>query len=453
KFLHGMTEEAVDEYIKMGNIQVEGVDVGSQIKEAFNSEPPRSRSFDLMRAGLASSDHELISRHSVGYAASHIDDGFETWYAYLTTRELHERGLRETHSAKLYRQGRLRGSDKRADGLTKLASVGISGIARMQDVLSTKMNPADACCLTRFLLAVDVNWLEQIRVIIAMALALLESLAAAAFGATLDLMMTPWAMIRSEVTRLIDGILDRVVAEIVEAFDIDSEVWDVIKACTPVSELIQSVLDQIEWIKRWYREMLEFMDAEVEGFLKSQMHGWETIYGIKKAKEQLRVLDRIIQEKQAMLEAELPEQQIFGIIEEIKGYRATYDIPIDAMEQIQRDIKILVSSELRVADRERIIESIDNKLAASGVPAEKRNRVRRELFDIAEERNDTKLNEVLSYVEEAVGEDNLAGDAVGDVNDAAREIMEWCRNLGDWDRMKGVFGAKTNEPTGEPGNG
>ena len=99
------------------------------------------------------------------------------------------------------------------------------------------------------------------------------------------------------------------------------------------------------------------------------------------------------------------------------------------------------------------INNIDNKLAASGVPEENRAYVRRELIDIARQRNDTKLNELLGYVEEAVGSDSSAGSAVGSVNDAARDIVEWCRNLGDWDRLKGVFGANTNRPTGDPGNG
>lgn len=453
KFLHGMTEEAVESYTKMDNIQIEGVDIGSQIKEAFNNEPPASRAFDLMRAGLASSDQELIARHSIGYAGAHVGDGFETWYAYLTTREIHERGLREQQSAHLYRQGFLRGSDKRAEGITKLASAGVTGIARMQQVLGTQLNSADACCLTRFLLAVDLDFLDAIRAIISMAVALLESLAAAAMSATMELMMSPWAMIRSEVVRLIDGVLDKVVQKIVDAFDIDSEAWDIIKACTPVSELIQSVLDQIEWIKRWYKEMLELLGGEIEGFLKVQMEGWETIWGIKKAKEQLLVLDRIIVEKQAMLDSELPENQIFGIIDEVKGYRKTYDIPVDVMQQVERDMKVLVSSQLSSTDRERIITNIDNKLAAAGVPDNKRAEIKTDLFSVAEQRNDTKLNQVLGYVEEAVGENNLAGDLVGGVNDATREITEWCRNLGDWDRLKGVFGAETNEPTGEPGNG
>lgn len=448
-FLHGMTEQAIQGYINVTG-QGEGSQFSTAIKDAFNAGPPKSAAYDLLRAGLASSDSEIIARHSVDYAARHIGDGFELWFAYLTTREMHERGLREGYSANLYRTGQLRGSDARAERLVQLANTGISGLVKMQSVLGNGLRPSDACCLTRFLLVVDVDFLDAIRAIIQMAIAILESQAALAFSATLANMSSPWAIIRSEVIRLVDGIIDKIVDRILVAFNIDNSVWNVIKACTPVTELMHSVLDQIEWIKRWYKNMLEMLGEELDGLQQNNLACWGIIDDINRAKEQLKVLDRIIQEKQAMLDADLPENQIFGIIDEIQCYRNTYDIPINVIDQISRDAKILASQDLTEGDRSMLIENIGRKLSAAGIPDETVARIRNELYDVAQEKNDTKLNQVLGYVEEAVGEETAVGQTIGGINNFTREAIEWCRNLGDWDRMKGLFGIEATVGTQEP---
>lgn len=447
-FLHGLTEEAVRGYTDLGGpVAVEGLDVEATIKQAFSSGAPDSPAFQLMRAGLQNSDNEIVAKYSVSYMATHIGDGYETWYAYLNAREQHERGLRESKTAHLYRDGALRGSDERAEGLTKLAAAGINTVSNIQSILSQPLDPQDACCLTRFLLVVDLDWLESIQTIIQMAIGILEAGALQSFNFSMDFMINPWAIIRSEVVRLADGIIDKIVDRVLEQLNIDDKVWEIIQACTPVNDLISMVLDQVEWVKQWYREMLDLFGKEVDGYLKISTEGWSTIHAIRKAKEQLRVLSRIIAEKQSLVDAELPEVEIMGIIDEVQSFRDTYDISGSVMDDVKRDMERLAFEQMPEQDRDRLITNVRVKLKASGVPETKLSRITGTLQEVAREKNDTKLNEVISYAEEGIGEDSIAGQALGGLNDLTRDALEWCRNLGDWDRLKGLFGAETNSPT------
>lgn len=469
KFIHGMTEEAVEEYTQLGDADLGvGFDIGDAVKNAFNAGPPESRSYELFRAGLASNDYSLLTRHCAYWAGKHgVADGFETWFAYLSTREIHEKGLRESINGKLYRTGQLRGNSERASVLMKTANYGFSGIAEMQRILGGSMNPREACCFIRFVLAADIDFLQAIRTVIKMAIALLEAQAAAAFNWMVDLIMNPWNVIRSEVVRLVDGILEKVVEKVLDAFQADNEVWEIVRACTPVGELVKSVLDMIDYFKAWYKDLLRLLGDELEGWLNTSVKGWEIIWDIKKAKEQLRMLDRLIQEKQGMLQAGVPEGMVHGLIDEIRSLQRTYDLSVDLTDDIIRQLKILGSENMSRSDQQLIINSIDQKMAVMNpgypggfmftdnpdpdrnITSEKWENIRKEfrgkMERLAVEQSDTGLNDVLSYVEDLVGEDSTAGEAVGGLNDITREATEWCRDLGDWDRLKGLFGLKSNE--------
>ena len=450
RYIYGMTEQSAEDYATQVQSAVPSLDWPSTIKEAYSSPPPQSAGFDLMRANLAASDSEIISRHCVGYTAKHIGDGFETWFGYLTVREMHEKTLREGANAKLYRDGVLTGSDKRGSVMLELADLGITELARLQGVLGADLNTADACCLTRFLLNIDVDLLEALRAIIHMSLALLESEAAIRLNFTLDSMIDPVAAIRTEVLRMLDGVIDTVIEKILDLADVDGEVADIIRACTPVTELITSVVDQVEWVRDWYTNMLNQLSDEYAQWEQSNALGWDTVHKIRINKEQLKVLDRLIDEKQGMLEASAPESQILGLVDEVKSYRKTYKLNVNVYEQVISTMKKLVQNDISRSDREKMIDSIDRKLAAGGIPEERRSYLRGNLLRISEEKNDTKLNEALSYVEELLG-DNLSGEGqhkgVAALNDATREMIDWCRDLGDWDRVKGLLGAKTEPET------
>jgi len=469
KFLHGMTEEAVEEYTRLGDADLGvGFDIKGAMKDAFNAGPPESRSFQMMRAGLASNDYSILTKHCAQWAGKEgVGNGFETWFAYLSTREIHEKGLREQINGKLYRTGQLSGNIDRANGLINMADKGLTGIAHMQKVLGRGINPREACCLIRFVLAVDIDFLNALRTIIQMAIALLEAQAAQAFNWMLDLMMNPWNIIRSEVIKLVDGILEKIVDKLLKAFGFDNKVWGIVKACTPVGELITSVLDMVEWFKSWYKDLLRLLGDEMNGWLDTTTKGWDIVWDIKAAKEQLLMLDRLIQEKQGMLQAGVSDGQVHGLIDEIMSYRRSYDLSVDLTDEIILQLKVLASEHLPEADQGRIIDSIDRKLAVlnPGAPggfmftesSDDRKRVSSDRWDeirmefkakmwtLAREATDTGLNDTLGYVENLVGKDSSAGNTVSGLNDFIRDAIEWCRNLGDWDHLKGVFGAETNE--------
>ena len=443
KFLHGMTEKSAREYAEVSELTIPGVDIGALVKESFAAPPPTSRSFELMRAGLSTSDHELIARHSSSYAAQHIGDGFETWYAYLTTREMHERGLRESVNATRYRNGDFQGSHPRAMGLTKLANTGLGELAKIQRVLGKEMSSGDACCLTRFLLSIDMNFLEVARTIISMSIAVLEAQASQAFSQTIDLMINPLKSIRSEILGFLDGVMETVIDQVLDWSNLDGPIADIVRACTPVSELFTSVIDQVEWIQNWYTEMLKAFEDDTLSWEVTVDSGWETVLRVKEAKEQLQMILRMIDEREAMVEASLPESQILGLVEEIKGYRRAYNININIYKQVIKDMKRLVQNEMLPADRAIILNRIDGKLAAAGVSEPERISLRSRLAEAVDEKNDTKLNEALSYVEDLVGDEGKGPFSA--VNTATREMIDWCRTIGDWDRMKGLLGSKVNE--------
>ena len=167
------------------------------------------------------------------------------------------------------------------------------------------------------------------------------------------------------------------------------------------------------------------------------------MHRVKEAKEQLGILLRMIDEREAMSEASLPESQVLGLVEEVKGYRVAYNIDINIYDQVIKDMRKLVNDDLSLGDRSTILSRINSKLAAAGVPEAERKHLISELAIAATEKNDTKLNQALSYVEELVG-NNAAGTGVGAVNTMTRELTDWCKNIGDWDQMKGLLGAKEN---------
>jgi len=106
-------------------------------------------------------------------------------------------------------------------------------------------------------------------------------------------------------------------------------------------------------------------------------------------------------------------------------------------------MKRLVQNEMLPADRAIILNRIDGKLAAAGVSEPERISLRSRLAEAVDEKNDTKLNEALSYVEDLVGDKGKGPFSA--VNTATREMIDWCRTIGDWDRMKGLLGSKVNE--------
>ena len=440
KFLHGMTEESAAAYAQATDINIPGVDINTLVKESFAAPAPKGKSFDLMRAGLSTSDSELIAQHASNYASKHIGDGFETWYAYLTTREMHERGLRESVNAIPYQEGTFQGSEPRARGLTKLANAGLSELSRIQKVLGNEMTSAEACCLTRFLLAIDVSFLETARTIIEMSIAVLEAQAAVTFDLTLNLMTNPEKSTRSEVMAILDRIMEEVVDQVLDWSNLEGPVADIIRECTSVSDLFTSIIDQVEWIQDWYTQLLKSFENDTEAWDTNQSVSWKVISDVKGAKEQLRMILRMMDEREAMVEASLPESQILGIVEEMKGYRVAYKIDVNIYEQVIKDMAYLVDHNVSKRSRNAILDRIDGKLAAAGVSDADRASLRSRLAIAANEKSDTKLNEALSYVEDLVG-DNGRGP-VSAVNSAAREMTDWCRTVGEWDGMKGYLVSK-----------
>lgn len=444
RMLHGMTEQAMLGYSKLDDVKIEGADIESIVKEAWSKGPPTSKSFQLMRAGLAGSDHEILAHHCSQYTATHIGDGFETWWAYMSTRELHERGLRESNNARLYREGFLTGSEGREKPLFALADAGISALSNIQQLLGRDLNPRDACCLTRFLSGIDIDFLESLRVIIESSKALLEIQAQDSMSQTLTLMMSGMEMIRSYVVKMMDGVIDKVINEVIDFVNIDGDIADIIRKCTPVQELMTGVVDQMEFVKDWYEALLNQIMDDTEEFTRNQTEMFYNCDGILRAKGQLEAIDLIIKQKQGMIEASSSDSQMMATIEELRSLRKTYKIDVNVLEQVVKGMRQLNSSSNTREDKRRIIDRIDGRMQAAGVSGYDRAQLTARLTGIADTRDDSKLNTAINFAEKTISAVGVDADFSG-ANDFTREMVEWCRNLGDWDKMKGMFGVKPNE--------
>jgi hypothetical protein len=363
-FIQGLTEQAVKDMAKV-DLDTNGfIDEGlidQAWEQAVSAPPPDSSGFKLFRASMADADRERVLNYSSEYIWTHFWDGYESWWAYATAHNVEDSSRRDHSAGKDYRSGARMGPQNAALVTAKTAA-GHDILDRMVRVMGAGRGAAETCCLLRFLDAIDIKILEMIKSIIKMAINIIEMRAKLAWQWYLRLANHAWAVISGEVLRVLDQFFEKIADKVLSIIDLDGEGVKVMRACLPIDELIKSILDVLEYMKKWYQDLIGSIGIEVNQQVIAAGSGWEEALGIKKAKETLKAIE-------AMLE-----------------FKTT-------------------------ADENRPIE--DNRL----------NAMIAELQDA-------------SYTYDLLGTGEEVGDALGTANELTHDIVEICRGLGDWDKIK-----------------
>jgi len=332
KFMQGLSDKSLGELTSLNSdgISSSGIDIDSMIDQAINSSPPESDGFTAFRHSMATNDYSTIKNYSTDYMVKHVGDGFETWIGYLTTRNAHEDNLRVEELGSPYTDGQISLPEERRTQLENRNNSSENLMSKTKSGLSGVFDTKDSCCLLRFVAAIDVSVLDIIRSIIATAIAILEKQASEAFSWYLNATSSPWNIISEKILRGLDALFDKVIGKVLDVLDFDNDVMAILKVCTPVSEMVESVLSTIEYLRNWYHELVRSIGKDIDAYFKTASVGWETVYGIKRAKQLLVALDEMISFKDNMGDGEdVSEDDIHSMIPVIEQSTNKYDVGED----------------------------------------------------------------------------------------------------------------------------
>lgn len=330
KFVQGLSDEAIASYEGMLEAGNNNLDFGNLFREYVQDggTPPDSEAYRRFAASMYESNSMRLANYSTGYIAAHVGEGFEAWWAYLVARETHEQGLRTYNAGEQYIDGSLDMPAQHKGLVNKQVNSSNSVLDNMETVLGTAMSGEESCCFLRWLDLFELDVLRVIRNIIQMAINLLSMNVANSMNWHKNLANYPWRVISQKILEALDSFYDKIVKQVLDAFEIDGEIWEIIQACTPVNELINSVLKIAEYIKQWYHDLISSIDLEWDTFSVSLNASWDTMYEIRRAKEILLALDQMIAFKTQLNENEsVSEDKLTGAISTIQGFMFTHEIP------------------------------------------------------------------------------------------------------------------------------
>jgi hypothetical protein len=330
KFVQGMQDDAIHAYQHMISTDTAGVNFQS-IFDRFLEQggtPPDSDAYRQFVASMYESNAMRLINYSVNYIARHIGDGFESWWAYLVGRDIHEQGLRAYTAGDVYRDGVQSMPRAHSDLVRLQAQNGSDALAGMNGMLSRTMSGEETCCLLRWLDIFDLDVLKIMRSIIHMALQILNFNAAAAFGWYKNLANYPWRVISQQILKALDSFYEKVMKRVLDSLELDGGVWSIIQACTPINELIDSVLEVMEYIRNWYHDLVGAAVQELGDFSVSMGASWEIMADVRRAREILLSLDQMIAFKQQIGDSEsVGEDRLTGAISKVQGFMFRHEIP------------------------------------------------------------------------------------------------------------------------------
>ncbi len=341
KFVQGMSDNAISNYETMVNTEAGNMDFGPIFKEFTEraGTPPDSDAYRQFRASMYESNSMRLVNYSTNYISKHIGDGFESWWAYLVSRDLHEQGLRTHDAGDIYISGEQGMPPAHAGVVTQQTATSGAVLDAMGGTLGRTMGGPETCCFLRWLDLFKLDILVIMRQIIQMALYAMEFNAAQSFEWYKNLANYPWRVISQKALKALDTFFEKVMKQVLDAFDIEGELWKIIQACTPVNELMGSVLNMMEYIKSWYTDLIGAIGKEWGEYAISLGAGWETMFEIRRAKEILLALDQMIAFKQQLEESEsVSEDKLTGAISKVQGFMFEHHIPGTDTVQVAHDL-------------------------------------------------------------------------------------------------------------------
>lgn len=362
RFLHGLTDDASKEVVRMdsgraGVISEELVD--RAWVQATSSPPPTSRSYRTFQAGMADADRKTVADYSTGYLAKHAADGFDLWWAYLTASDVEKSSLSEYDRQRATSDAGV--ASRAGDTGERITEAGNGVLDQVVRTLSWSPTVSESCCLVRFLYHVDLGALRLIESVLEMAIAILEAQAAQAYADYLSLMTHPFQVISGEIIRVLDGFFDKIANRVLSVFDGGSETERIIRACLPVSELMDSVLDVLEYTRTWYQRMLRALGGQIRAAAAGAAGGWDVSWQVKKAIRILRTIQEAIRRKENGEEGD--EETIRSVVDEAAS--GTQAIALDDAATTISDVGDLVEDALDICRKLGNWDAVKNELSGS----------------------------------------------------------------------------------------
>jgi len=335
KLIQGMTDEAIESYQNMDGIFPEGVDVKVVYEQLKNADVPRSDAFRFYSAQMASPNHETILTYSVRYCTRHISEGYESWLGYLTAQSVHEESLRSYYNGVEYRSGELSMAKAHNEVLSNKVEASDSLLDMVGAGLGRKMDWGETCCLLRFVDIYPPDILGIMKSIIEMSLSSLNWQCQQSFDWSLSLANHPYAVIHEKLIKMLDGLFDKVVGDLLDSMEIDSKTFQVLKACTPIEELMDFVLSAIVELKNWYQQMLKSIGIQIDKVFKNLSVGWQMVFKIRRANEIIAALEEIIAKAEDIGNLLNNDDALSGLVGQLEGATWAHDIPgVEALGDI-----------------------------------------------------------------------------------------------------------------------
>jgi len=276
---------------------------------------------------MASQNHELLMNYSVGYCAKNVGDGYESWLGYLGARTTHEDALRSYYDGAEYRSGDLELGEAHSELLNNKTAGGQAMLDMVALGLGRKMDWGETCCLLRFLDMFTPNVLEIMRSIIQMSIANLEWQCQQSFQWFLDVANHPWNVISEKLVKELDKLFEKIIEELLSAMEIDNATMEVLKACTPIGELMDFVLSAVVEIQSWYHNMIRNIGISIDKTFRNMTIGWQTTFKIRRAKELLLSIDELLEKAEIIGELREDDNLIAGVVGIVTGNTWSHDLP------------------------------------------------------------------------------------------------------------------------------
>jgi len=326
RFVNGVSEAAAEAVVGADFVTA-GIDIKRAVGEAYRAPPPDSKSYEVYRASLAKADHEIVLEHCLDYAAEHIGEGFEAWWAYLGAREIHEESLRDYENGAPYRAGEIKISDPVKETLQARVAGGHQTLDKIGGGLGRTLRPHETCCLLRSVATYDLDFLESLQAIIRLASSIYSQQIRESWSWYLQLANHPWNVISRQMMRGIDLIFDQMVDKISKGFGIGEPLEGILRECTPMEELIDTAVLMLEYLERQFKEITSTVIDDLNEQTVSLGAGWDVTWQLRRGKELLRAIDALIEEKKRAQEEEVNEEAIDSIVGNIQGFLYEHRIP------------------------------------------------------------------------------------------------------------------------------
>lgn len=321
QFLLGLTDAAMIELANLQGIRdIPGVDIDIIIKDSSSL-----RESDAFKAFVAENSHgdsHVIVSHSTAYIADHISEGLESWWGYLTASEVSQDAQLLSGQAHVFIKDGTTLPDKHTDYIRKRISSGNKELNRIGSTFSRRMSADDRCCITRFLSHVNGDGLESLRRMLLYARSFLITSTRNSYDAYFRLVNHPWRAINDSVLSVVDRLFDKAVVDALDVFGGDSTVLQILRACTPLQELLETVILTVESLRDSFRSILANGNTLLNQKAESLLQGWNNTAQIRRIDELISALDAVLD-----LGTNLSETDMIAAANIIDGVLWSMDLP------------------------------------------------------------------------------------------------------------------------------